>query len=141
MQDLLYQNYTQYFLVLSGQGRLQAIIEAVKRAEIPPDNFFIRLSYKNIYLDICNVLLKIHNSWVREGDFNDKDNRHYVYLNGEYIPMSELPLAFSCESDRSKNTTLCFAKYTSGDVKSDNMGCSDVYGYRNIIPWSRTFTK
>jgi len=138
LQNLLYTSYDQYFLVLSGQGRLQAIIEAVKKAQIPPDKFFIKLNYKNIYLDICNVLLKIHNSWVKDGDFNDMEGRHEVYFNGEYIPMSELPLAFSCERDRSKNTTLCYAKYITENVRSKNMGCSDVYNYKK--PWARTFT-
>jgi hypothetical protein len=140
LQDLLYKNdaYKQYFLVLSGQGRLQAIIEAVKRANISPDDFYIRLACKDVYLDICNVILKIHNTWVREGQFNDR--RHDVYFNGKYIPMTELPFAFSCSKNRSKNDTLCFSKYYTNTVTS-NMGCSDVYDYTSRIPLSRYFTR
>jgi hypothetical protein len=139
LQDLLYKNeaYAQYFLVLSGQGRLQAIIEAVKNANISPDNFYIRLSCKNIYLDICNVLLKIHNDWVEAGDFDDE--RHYMYFNGEYHPMTKLDLAFSCSKTRSRKDTLCYAKYKSGKVLKQNLGCSDIYNYS--IPFSRYFSQ
>lgn len=141
LQNLLYRNnkYEQYFLVLSGQGRLQAIIEAVKNANIPPNQFFIKLVCKDIYLDLCNTLIKIHNSWVRKGDFNDSEHRHDVYFNGEWIPMEELPLAFSCSKNRSKKDTECFSKYYTGNVRSKNMGCSDIYDYR--IPYTRYFTE
>lgn len=143
LQNLLYKNeaYEQYFLVLSGQGRLQAIVEAVKKANISPDDFYIRLACKDIYLDICNVLLKIHNTWVREGKFNDSEKRHEVYFNGSYIPMTELPFAFSCSKNRSKNDTLCFSKYYTNNITSNNMGCADVYDYTSRIPRSRYFTK
>jgi hypothetical protein len=137
LQNLLYKNeeYRQYFLVLSGQGRLQAIIEAVKKANIPPDTFYIRLTCKNIYLDICNVLLKIHNTWVEKGDFDDE--RHEVYIDGNYIPMKKVHLAFSCSRNRNKLDTLCYAEYNSGAVPSQNMGCSTIYDYTKRIPLSR----
>jgi hypothetical protein len=143
LQDLLYKNntYKQYFLVLSGQGRLQAIIEAVKKANISPNDFYIKLSCKDIYLDICNVILKIHNTWVREGKFNDSQQRHEVYFNGRYIPMTELPLAFSCARNRSRKDTLCFSKYHTGNVRSNNMGCADIYDYKSRIPLIRYFTR
>jgi hypothetical protein len=141
LQNLLYKNeeYKQYFLVLSGQGRLQAIIEAVKRANIPPDTFYIRLTCKDIYLDICNVLLKIHNKWVENGDFDDE--RHEVYIDGRYVPMEKLHLAFSCSSKRSRLDTLCYAEYNSGTVQNENMGCKDIYDYSKRIPLCRYFTK
>ena len=141
LQDLLYDDdrYTQIFLVLSGQGRLQAIIEAVKKANIQPDTFYIRLTCKNIYLDICNVLLKIHNAWVERGDFNDE--RHEVYLDGKYIPMSQVNLAFSCSKNISKQDTVCYSNYKTGNVTSDNMGCANVYDYSKRIPITRYFTK
>ena len=143
LQNLLYKNeeYKQYFLVLSGQGRLQAIVEAVKKTNISPDDFYIRLACKDIYLDICNVLLKIHNTWVREGKFNDSENRHEVYFNGSYIPMTELPFAFSCSKNRSKNDTLCFSKYYTNNVRSNNMGCADVYDYTSRVPFTRYLTR
>ncbi len=141
LQDLLYKNedYAQYFLVLSGQGRLQAIIEAVKRANIPPDSFFIRLTCKNIYLDICNVLLKIHNDWVENGYF--KDERHEVYIDGNYVPMDTIHLAFSCSKYRNNLDTQCYAEYNSGNVPNENMGCSGIYDYTKRIPLSRYLTK
>jgi hypothetical protein len=139
LQDLLYEEdiYEQYFLVLSGQGRLQAIIEAVRNANIPPNEFFIRVASKSIYLDICNVLLKIHNQWVKEGLFDDE--RHQVYIDGEYKPIEEINLAFSCSKDRSRLDTLCYSKYNTNNTRGENMGCSNVYNYE--IPISRYFSK
>lgn len=129
LQDMLYkQKYSQYFLVLSGQGRLQAIIEAVKNARIPPDQFFIQLECKDIYLDICNVLIKIHNDWVSEGLF--EDTRHEMYIDGQYIPMSELNLAFSCSKYRNKKDTECYVEYKNVNKSSENVPCSNIYNYR-----------
>lgn len=141
LQNILYKNeeYKQYFLVLSGQGRLQSIIEAVRKANISPDNFYIKLTCKDIYLDICNVLLKIHNNWVENGDFNDE--RHEVYVDGNYIPMEKMHLAFSCSRNRSKLDTLCYAEYNSGTVPKENMGCSTIYDYTKRIPLSRYYSK
>ena len=55
--------------------------------------------------------------------------------------MTELPLAFSCSKNRSRNDTLCFSKYYTNNVTSNNMGCSDVYDYTKRIPFSRYLTK
>jgi hypothetical protein len=141
LQNLLYKNetYKQIFLVLSGQGRLQALIEAVRKANIPPDTFFIQLSCKSVFLDICNVLIKIHNSWVKRGDFNDE--RHEIYINGNYTPMDELKLAFSCSKNRSRLDTQCYSNYKTGNTTSDNMGCANVYDYSSRIPLSRFLSK
>jgi hypothetical protein len=139
LQTLLYKdtNYKQHFLVLSGQGRLQAIIEAVRNANIPPDEFFIRLECRNVYLDICNVLIKIHNYWVSEGDFDDP--RHEVYMNGDYLPMDQLRLAFSCSEYRNRLDTLCYAEYKNDSNPSQNMPCQSLYNYKK--PLARVGTK
>jgi hypothetical protein len=132
------QHYTQLFLILSGQGRMQAIIEAVRKAGIQPDHFWITIRCKDIYLDICNVLLRIHNDWVEHGDFNDE--RHQLYIHGDYVPARKIPLAFSCAGSRRKADTKCYVRYNTNSNKKINMGCDDIYGYTDKIPVSRLLT-
>lgn len=141
LQDLLYQNgnYQQHFLILSGQGRVQAIIEAVRKANIDPTHFYIKMVCRDVYLDICNVLVRIHNYWVSRGDFNDE--RHQVYMNGQYVPMGVLKSAFSCAQIRRLLDTQCFTRYTNNLNTSENMGCSDIYNYTDKIPLSRMCTR
>lgn len=138
LQDLLYQDYKQYFLILSGQGRIQAIIEAVKDANIPPDTFWIRLTCKSIYVDLCNTLLQIHNRDVRLGRFSDP--RHEVWVDGRYVPMTEVPLAFSCAKFRFKNDTTCYARYMAEDPeRRHHLKCADIYKYPITIDRLGTF--
>lgn len=142
LADILYHHEStqQHFLILSGQGRIQAMFEAVRAAGIDPSTVFLRVDQKNVYLDICNALISIHNMWVREGKFDDE--RHHVWVQdasgGRYMKMGELGHAFSCSRYRSKVDTRCLARYRSGHAKSKFMGCRDIYGYE--IPVERTFT-
>lgn len=139
LQSILFRDYDQSYLVLSGQGRAQAIIEATRDAGVSPNEFFMSLRCRDIHLDICNVLIKIHNDYVRQGQF--RDERHNVYINGRYMPMEEIPLAFSCARGRLINDTTCFTRFNhdTSSPYSGKLKCNDIYHYE--VPLTKWLTK
>jgi hypothetical protein len=139
LQSVLFREYDQSFLVLSGQGRAQAIIEATRATGVSPDEFFMSLRCRDVHLDICNVLIKIHNDYVRSGKFRDES--HNVYVNGRYVPMEEIPLAFSCARGRLINDTACFTRFNhdTSSPYTSKLKCSDIYHYE--VPLSKWLTK
>lgn len=97
------------FLILAGQGRIQAILEAVREAGINQDDFWLNVGVGDIPVQGCNILLDIHNYYIETGMFND--DRHKVWKNGNYVNINSKPVAFSCRKNITKKDLICYSKY------------------------------
>ena len=104
------------FLILAGQGRVQAVIEAIRELKINPDTFFIKCYAGSVPVEGCNILLDIHNDYIEEKLFDDE--RHYVYDQKKWKPMEVKPVAYSCASVPNERDIECWTRYSREQRKS-----------------------
>jgi hypothetical protein len=86
----LFTQVDPFFVISSGQGRLQAIKEAVDELELNPTKIFIEVRLMAVERNMCGLFVIIGNEFRTAGEFSDM--RH-VYDN--YI----IPSARSCNPD------------------------------------------
>ena len=82
-----------FYIVSSGQGRLQAIKEAILETGVDPDNVLIDLIVYNVPRNLCSLFLITGNEYRKDGFF--ANDRHI--LDNKLLPSAE-----SCYKDSTR---------------------------------------
>lgn len=60
-----------FYLISSGQGRIQAIKEAVTELDMDPAGVSVELTIIQLNRNLCNLFIMVGNEFRLDGDFND----------------------------------------------------------------------
>ncbi len=108
----VYNSEGPYFLVSSGQGRLQGIKEAVAELGLDASRIFIELFVYDVPRNLCNLFIIVGNEFREDGFFDDARHR---------TDKLWLPTALSCTKDTLHGTNILSlldeVSYTNADPK------------------------